>query len=137
MNGPFDRFGPLAARACLSLIFLLSGLNKIGNFSGTQGYMEQHGMPAAALMLVGAIVLELAGGLSVLLGLKARWGALALIIFLIPASLIFHAFWKVPQEQQQVQMIMFLKNVSILGGLLMIAARGPGAMSFDERSSAT
>ena len=117
-------------RLFLSAIFLSSGFGKIFKFAGTQQYMEAKGMPIAALFLVFAIILEITGGLSVLLGYKTKWGALALIIFLIPATLIFHN-----QLSDQMQMIMFMKNVAILGGLFMVVSFGAGPLSLDNRSS--
>ena len=129
-----EKFGPVVGRILLALIFLMSGIGKIGDWSGTAGYMEFKGMPLVPLFLVGAIVLEVAGSLSVILGFKARWGALALIIFTIPTTLIFHAFWAVPAEQQQIEMIMFMKNLGLTGGLLMVMAFGAGPLSIDSRS---
>jgi putative oxidoreductase len=111
----------LAARVLLSALFLMSGINKILNPADTQQYMASYGMPLTGLFLMGAIALELAGGLSVLLGYKARWGAIALIIFLIPATLIFHTNFA-----DQMQTIQFMKNLAILGGLLMIVQSGSG-----------
>lgn len=111
----------LAARVLLSALFLMSGINKILNPADTQQYMASYGMPLTGLFLMGAIALELAGGLSVLLGYKARWGAIALIIFLIPATLIFHTNFA-----DQMQTIQFMKNLAILGGLLMIVQNGSG-----------
>ena len=95
-------------------IFLTSGFNKIFNFANTQKYMESAGMPVTALFLVGAIILLLAGSASILLNIKPKTGAYLLMIFLIPATLIFHN-----NLSDQIQMIMFMKNVSILGGLLL------------------
>lgn len=111
----------LAARVLLSALFLMSGINKILHPADTQQYMASYGMPLTGLFLMGAIALELAGGLSVLLGYKARWGAIALIIFLIPATLIFHTNFA-----DQMQTIQFMKNLAILGGLLMIVQSGSG-----------
>lgn len=126
---------PLVGRGLLSLIFLLSGFGKIADWSGTAGYMASKNMPAVPFFLLGAILLEIGGGLSVLTGYKARWGALALIFFLIPASLIFHNFWAYEGMEQKMQMINFLKNLSIMGGLLMVVANGAGPISIDERSA--
>jgi putative oxidoreductase len=126
-----QNFIVLLGRVFLSSIFLTSGLKKITSFGGTQQYMEGNGMPIAALFLVGAIILEVFGGLSVLLGYKARWGAFALVVFLVPATLIFHT-----QFSDQMQMIMFMKNISILGGLCMVMSYGSGSLSIDSRSSA-
>ena len=129
-----EKFGPVVGRILLALIFLMSGINKIGDWSGTAGYMEFKGMPLVPLFLVGAIVLEIGGSLSVILGYKARWGALALIVFTIPTTLIFHAFWAVGAEQQQIEMIMFMKNLAMTGGLLIVMAFGAGPLSLDARS---
>lgn len=122
------KFVPLIARILIAAIFLMAGTQKVFDFSGTQQYMASKGMPLTALFLVGAILAELGGGLSVLLGLKARWGATALFLFLIPTTLIFHTEFSV-----QLQVIMFMKNLAIMGGLLMVAYFGPGPVSIDER----
>lgn len=115
---------PLIARVLLGLIFVMSGFNKISGFEGTQQYMASHGMPLTAVLLVGAIGIEILGGLSIILGLWARVGAVALFLFLIPATLIFHT-----EFSDQTQMIMFLKNLSIMGGLLLVTAFGSGDYS--------
>lgn len=135
METTLNRYLPPAARLLMSAIFLLSAFGKITDWSGTAGYMAAYGFFAIPFFLTAAIVLELGGGLSLLLGYKARWGALALIVFLIPATLIFHAFWSVPEADAKMQMINFLKNVSILGGLLMVMANGAGAFSVDARTN--
>lgn len=117
-----QKYLPLIGRVLLGLIFVASGANKISGFEGTQQYMADYGMPATGILLVGAIIVEIAGGLSVILGYGARIGAAALILFLIPATLIFHTDFS-----QQTQVIMFLKNLSIMGGLLLLVAHGSGA----------
>jgi putative oxidoreductase len=124
-----QNFIPLIARILLSAIFLRSGIGKIIDFAGTQQSMASAGIPLTGLFLVGAIVFELVGAISVLLGYKTRWGAIALIIFLIPATLIFHTNFA-----DSMQVIQFLKNLAILGGLLMVVAYGPGMASLDARS---
>jgi len=131
-----ERYLPLAGRIFLSLIFVTSGLSKIGGWNDTAGYMTSKGMPMVPLFLVGAIVFELLGGLSVLLGFKAKLGAAALIVFLIPASFIFHNFWTLEGMEQQMQMILFMKNFSITGGLLLVIGFGAGPLSIDARASA-
>ena len=120
-------------RLCLSAIFLASGFNKITNWNATADQMAGQGMPAVPLLLAGATAFEILGGLSLLLGFYGRVGATALIVFLIPTTLIFHDFWAVPAEQQQNQMAHFMKNVAILGGLLMVMAHGTGRYSLDQR----
>ena len=126
---------PLAGRMGLSLIFLLSAAGKLANWSGTAQFMASKNMPLAPMFLAGAIAFELLGGLSVLLGYKARLGALALIVFLIPATLIFHNFWAYQGMEQQMQMINFLKNVAIMGGLTLLIAFGSGRLSLDRNAA--
>jgi putative oxidoreductase len=127
------RFLPLMGRILITSIFLMSGFGKITDWSGTAGYMASKGMPMVPLFLTGAILFELGGGLSVLLGFKTGTGALVLAVFLIPATLIFHNFWTLDGMEQQMQMAMFMKNFSILGGLLLLTAFGPGPISIDNR----
>lgn len=121
----------LIGRILLSFIFLLSGFDKITGWSDTEAYMASKGMPFVPLFLGAAIVLELGGGVSVALGYRARLGALALVIFVIPTTLVFHDFWTLAGPERQLQTIMFLKNLSMLGGLLLVAAYGPGRFSLD------
>ncbi len=128
-----ERFTPLAGRILLAQIFLASGLSKIGGWEQTAGYMASRGMPLVPLFLVLAILLEVGGGVSVLLGYKTRLGAAALIVFLIAVTLIFHNFWTYPEPEQQIQMIMFMKNLAIMGGLALLVGRGAGPLSLDQR----
>ncbi len=128
-----ERFAPLVGRLLLAQIFLASGLNKIGAWEQTAGYMASKGMPLVPLFLIAAIVFEVAGGLSLALGYKVRLGAAALIVFLIPVSLIFHNFWTYEGMERQVQMIMFMKNLAIMGGLAVVVGRGAGPLSLDSR----
>lgn len=126
----------LIARIFISAIFLMSGAGKIFDFAGTAEYMTANGMPIASFFLVGAILFEIAGGLMILLGYKAQWGAVLLVIFLIPTTLIFHNFWNVGEEMQQPQTIHFMKNLAIMGGLLMVYSFGPGSLSLEKRMTA-
>ncbi len=119
-------FAVLIGRVILVLIFLKSGIGKIENFQGTAQYMAKFGMPYTNFFLVGAIFFELVGSITVILGYFARFGALLLLIFLIPTTLIFHNIFKDPQ-----MMIQFMKNVSMFGGLLVLLSFGPGRFSFD------
>jgi putative oxidoreductase len=128
-----QRYGPLAGRILMALIFLRSGFGKLTGFSGTAGYMASQGMPMAEFLLVGAIVFELAGAVMLILGWRVRWGALLLIAFTIPATLLFHNFWAVDAAQAQNQLNHFMKNVTIVGGLLYVMAFGAGPLSFDNR----
>lgn len=130
-----NRFGPLAGRVLIALIFVLSGFGKITGFEGTVGYIASNGLPLPQLAAIGAIIVELGGGILLVLGWKARWAAAAMFVFTVLATLIFHNFWAVPADQAQNQMIHFMKNISILGGLLYIAVHGSGPLSIDGRDA--
>ncbi|MGK7936493.1 MAG: DoxX family protein [Xenococcaceae cyanobacterium] len=119
---------PLIARIFLSILFISTGISKIMNPVGTQEYMAANGIPLTGLLLVMTIAVELLGGISILLGVKARWGATALILFLIPATLIFHTNFSDPNQITQ-----FLKNLAIIGGLLMVIQHGSGAIALRFR----
>jgi putative oxidoreductase len=122
----------LSGRNFLSAIFLFSGFGKIADWSSFAQQLEQKGMPLVPLLLAGAIAFELLGGLSVLLGFHGRVGAAALIVFLIPTTLIFHNFWAAESAQQQNQNIHFMKNLANMGGLFMVTALGSDGMSLDR-----
>jgi putative oxidoreductase len=109
----------------------LSGVGKIMDWSGTEAMMSAHGMPAVPLFHIGAIVVELGMGLLFLVGWQTRWAALGLFVFLIPTTLIFHHFWDLADPERTAQMINFLKNLAIMGGLLEVCAFGAGAISVD------
>lgn len=117
-------------RVLLSGIFLMSGIGKIPAWNQYAARMENEGMVAVPLFLAAAILFEVLGGLSVLLGLWARLGAAALLVFLVPTTLIFHDFWTyVDPGERQAQMMHFVKNLAIMGGLLMVVAQGAGCCS--------
>ena len=121
------KFSSLAARILLAHIFIMAGLNKIGaGYAGTQGYMEAMGVPGMLLPLV--ILLEIGAGLAILVGWQTRWAALGLAGFTVLAALIFHN-----NLGEQMQMILFMKNLAITGGLLLLAEHGAGAYSLDKR----
>ncbi|MFQ5751425.1 MAG: DoxX family protein [bacterium] len=126
-----QKYATLLSRLLISMIFIMSGLGKIFDPASSMGYMKSVGMPAVGFFLIMAVILEVAGGISVLIGYKAKWGAMALIVFLIPVTLIFHTNFS-----NQIQMIMFMKNLAILGALIGLAINGPGAMSLDTREAA-
>ena len=119
--------GILVGRILLALIFLKSGIGKIGDFSGTSQYMASHGMPYATFFLVVAIFFELVGSITLILGYFTRFGAALLLIFLIPTTLIFHNIFVDPK-----MMTHFMKNVSMFGGLLVLLSAGPGQFSLDH-----
>lgn len=116
----------LVGRILLGIMFLLAGLDKIGGFEGTQGYMQAMGVPGMLLPLV--ILLEVGAGLALILGLWTRWAAILLAGFTLLANLIFHLDFS-----QAMQQILFMKNLAIIGGLLYVFAHGAGAWSIDAR----
>jgi putative oxidoreductase len=126
---------PLAilGRLCLVAIFALSAIsNKIPNFSAVAQGMESAGVPFPTIALAGAIVFLLVGSVLVAIGYRARFGALLLFLFLVPATYYFHAPWTAatPDETTQ-QTIHLLKNLGLMGAMLLIMAAGPGAGSLD------
>jgi len=133
MNANVSNTAVLVGRILLATLFILSGFGKIAGYEGTAGYMASKGMPLVNVLLPAAIAIELGGGLLLALGYKARWAALAIFLFLIPTTLIFHAFWGIDPKEAATQQINFLKNVSIMGGMLMVFAHGPGRYSLDKQ----
>mgnify|MGYP003573265543 FL=1 len=129
MNAIVKEWAPAAGRTLLVLILLISGFNKIGGFEGTAGWMASKGIPLASVALVITIIIEIAGAAMIIVGYKARLAATVILLWLIPVTFIFHAFWAVPQEQMQTQFIMFFKNIAMMGGMLLIMGMGSGPKS--------
>jgi putative oxidoreductase len=127
-----ERFGPLVGRTLIALIFVFSGAGKITGFAGTVGYIASKGLPLASAAAVAAIVVELGGGILLILGWKARWAAAAMFVFTAMAAVLFHDFWAVPPDQVQNTMIHFMKNISMMGGLLYVVVHGSGALSLER-----
>jgi len=124
----------VVGRLMLAAIFLLSAVGKLGNFSGTAGMMAQKGVPAAQILLVGAIAFEVAGSLSIVLGYRPRIGAILLLVFLVLATYYFHDFWRIEDaKEKQDQMVHFLKHLAIMGAMVLIIANGTGPFSLDDR----
>ena len=120
------KYLPLAARICLALIFLKAGITHLMGFGGFATMLGQQ-LALGGVLAAGTIIFQLLGSLSLLLGYKIKIGALLLILFLIPATLIFHNF-----VTDGEQLNAFLKNVGLIGGLLMVMYTGAGAASLDE-----
>jgi putative oxidoreductase len=136
MNEIVNKFGPVVGRILIALIFVLSGFGKLTGFAGTAGYMA--GKMAVSgtlidLLLVISIIVELGGGIALVLGFRARLAALALFLWMIPVTLIMHNFWTMSGDQHMINQIMFLKNLAIMGGMLLITANGPGPLSVDKK----
>ncbi|MGJ8623560.1 MAG: DoxX family protein [Yoonia sp.] len=134
MNDKLANLAPVA-RILLALMFIISGLQKISGYEGTQGYMEFMGVPGALLPIV--IVLEVVAGIGLLIGFQARISAILLAGFTIVAGTLFHLVPSFGMEGMAAQneVIHFMKNLSITGGLLLVVTFGAGAFSVDNRRS--
>jgi len=119
------RYGPLVARTLLVLVFVISGLGILADFGGTVGFYTAVGVPVATVAVVLALIAKLGGSAMVITGVHARTGALALIVFTLLATLIAH--------RGMPELINALKNLSIVGGLLMIVMHGPGPMNLAHK----
>ncbi len=133
MNQFITKFGPLVGRILIAVIFLLSGIGKIGSFTGTAGFMASKGVPMTDLLLVITIFIELGSAIMLILGWKARLAAAVLFLWMIPVTLTFHNFWAAPADQQMIQQIMFLKNLAMMGGMLFVMAFGSGPYSVERK----
>ncbi|MBE7418595.1 MAG: DoxX family protein [Ideonella sp.] len=123
----------LIGRVLLALMFIIAGYGKLTNLGGTAGYIASGGLPMASTLAVLVGLLELLGGLALAVGFHARWAALALGVFTLLAAALFHKFWAVAPAQQMVQQLMFMKNLSVAGGMFVVAALGAGPLSVDAR----
>lgn len=112
----------LIARILLSSIFLYSFFSKITGWEGTIQFMSAKGIPLPSILIVGAIATEIAGGLALITGYKLKEAGILLALYLVPTTLIFHNFWAMEGQQFQMQLLSFLKNVSIIGGLLLLTS---------------
>jgi len=129
MNSYFDRFRDplvLVGRLLMAVIFVGAGYSKIGGYEATQGYMASMGVPGALLPLV--IFAELGGGVAIALGFLTRLAALGLAVFSIASAVIFHG-----GSADQIQQIMFLKNLAMAGGFLFLVAHGGGRYTLDAK----
>lgn len=126
----------LLGRILLGLIFVIAGFGKVGGFDGTVGYIASNGLPMPQVVAALTILVEVGGGLALAFGLFTRWAALGLAVFTLLAAVIFHNFWAVPEAQMMMERNNFLKNLSIVGGMLVLFACGPGALSIDAKRRA-
>ena len=133
MNRKLETYGSLVARLAIAAIFIHGGWGKLGALDGTAAYIASKGLPAAELGALLAALLELGGGLAIALCFGARWAALALAIFLVPTTWLFHSPVGLEGAAAQMQMIQVYKNLAIAGGLLALATFGAGPLAFDAR----
>lgn len=129
------QYGPLGGRILLALIFVTSGWGKLMGFEATAGYIASKGLPLPQLGAAIAIAVELVGGIMLIVGWQTRWAAAAIFLFLIPTTVIFHAYWAVEAAQMRAQQIQFMKNLCIMGGMLYVMAFGAGPFSIDNRKT--
>ncbi len=132
MNSGKD-MAALIGRVALAAMFVISGVGKITGFADTSGFIASKGLPMADVLTVAAIIIEFGGGLAIVFGWMTRWAALALAIFLVVITPIFHNYWAMPADQQMIDQIMFLKNLSVFGAMLLLYAFGPGRYSIDRQ----
>ncbi len=133
MNTSLQNTTVLVGRILLGLIFVLSGFGKIAGFEGTVGYIASQNLPMPSVIAVLTILVELGGGLALVFGFYTRQAALLLAGFTLLAGFVFHAFWAAPEAMKTMQQINFMKNLAIAGGMLVLAAFGPGRLSFESR----
>lgn len=133
MTDNYKSYVSVAGRILLALMFILSGFGKLSNISGTAGFIASGGIPFPNLVAVLVGAFELLGGIALVLGFQARLIGLLMALFTIAASIVFHAYWAVPAEQQYVTQLLFMKNLSVAGGMLLISALGAGPLSLDQR----
>ena len=126
----------VAARVMITLIFFMSAVgNKIPKFSQVTQAMAAEGVPIPQVSLLGAILFLLVGSASIIVGYRTEIGAALLLVFLVLATFFFHDFWNFEGDQQQQQMIQFMKNLSLMGTMLFLIANGPGGCSIDQGKS--
>lgn len=124
-----DKFLIIVARLLMAQLFIVAGFGKLMNFAGTQGYFASVGLPMPALLVPLVILLELGGGLALLFGFKTRWIAALLAVFSVASALVAHSNFG-----DQAQMVNFMKNLAIAGGLLLFVRYGAGQPSVDDKA---
>lgn len=123
----------LIGRLVLAWFFVPAGWGKVAGFAGTVGYATSAGLPVPEVGVAIGLLIELLGGLLLLVGFATRWAALALALFVVVAAFFFHNYWAMPEAQQMMQQLNFTKNLAIGAGLLAFAAFGPGRFSIEGR----
>ena len=123
---------PVFGRCMIALVFVLSAIMKIVGFSHTAAQMAEKNLPMVEVLLVVSIIIELTAALMIMLGWRARLGALALLLWMIPVTVLYHNFWTMVDMEQFINRIMFLKNISLMGAMLYIISYGSGRYSLDN-----
>ena len=122
----------LIARFLLAAVFIVFGVRSILGFAGSVGYFTKLGFPAPEAMVVLAIIIQLVGGIALVIGWKTGWAAWLLVAYVVIATIMAHRYWEYDAAQYVPQMTNFFKNLAIIGGLLVVAAFGPGRYSVDK-----
>ncbi|MCF8998763.1 DoxX family protein [Acinetobacter nectaris] len=131
--GSSKSFFLLVARILLIVLFILFGLPKMIGFSGTVGYMASLHAPLPGLSAAIAVLIEVVGSILIILGFYTRPLAIIFALYTLGTAIIGHAYWSMTGDAVQMNMINFYKNISIMGGFLLLAVAGPGAISLDKR----
>lgn len=126
----------LIGRVLIAALFIPAGISKIGGFEGTVGYIASVGLPLATVAAIVAILVEVVAGAALLVGYRTKQAALVLALFTLVATVLFHNFWAMPEDQAFVQQLMFMKNIAVVGGLLVVAALGGGAWAIQRNQAA-
>jgi putative oxidoreductase len=132
MSASLQHIVALIGRIALAALFVLEGIHKLARLDATAEYMARAGLPLVPVLLGLSILLELGGGLAIAVGWKARWAAAAFAAYLVPVTLVFHVPLITDPQAGPMQIIQTLKNLSIFGGMLLLAAFGPGRYSLDR-----
>lgn len=122
----------LVARVLLTVLFVLSGFGKLTDYAGTVAYMAQVGAPLPSVAAAVAVAMELLVGLALLVGFRVRPLALLLTLFVAGTALLGHPFWSMEGAERALNQVQFLKNLSIMGGLLLLAVAGSGRYSLSR-----
>lgn len=123
---------PLIGRLLMTYIFATSGIAKIFSWSGNIAYMNTRHLPLIPLLLAAALVIEVGGSLCLITGFYARWAAAVLFVYLLLVTVLFHNYWAFSGQLAGMQETHFRKNLAIMGGLLMLAAYGPGRWAIEH-----
>lgn len=126
----------LIGRLLIVALFLPAGLSKLAGFEGTLGYFASLGIPAPTFALIATIVIEIVGGIALLVGFQTRLAAIILALFTLVAAVTGHAFWAAPADAAFIAQLLFFKNIAVMGGLLVLASAGAGSFSIDGRKAA-
>ena len=131
----FDNVLNLFGRIAIATLFLPAGLGKLMGIEGTTGYFTSLGLPLVAVLVWVVIAIEVLGGIALILGYKTRFVAIGLAIFTVLASIAGHAFWAAPVDAAFIAQLLFIKNIAVTGGLLILASSGAGSISIDGSKS--